>query len=130
MSVEPVPEPFKICGACKVEWPTWESFVVDPTVKMLGLQAVVTDPDINLLVFEHDCGSTVSILSKRLRHLLPDAPPDAPTTRQLGTETCRGHCLMLADLAACDAPCSNARERDLVRIVQKMKTETLTENEA
>ncbi len=121
MSVESGAKAFKTCGACKLAWPTWENFVLDPSVRLLGLQAVISDPDINLIVFEHNCGSTVSILSKRLRHLLPEPAPDAPTTRLLGAERCNGHCLLLEDLAACDAPCSNARERELVRIVQRMK---------
>ena len=121
MTAERGDAPFKTCGACKLEWPTWEQFVADPAVRLLGLQAVVTNPEINLLVFEHDCGSTVSVLSKRLRHLLPEPAPDAPTTRLLGSDRCGGHCLLLEDLEACEAPCSNARERELVHIVQRMK---------
>ena len=123
MSAEYEGRAFKTCGACKLVWPTWESFVFDSSVRLLGLQAVISDPDINLFVFEHECGSTVSILSKRLRHLLPEPARDAPAIRLMGSEQCNGHCLTLGDLAACDAPCSNARERELVRIVQRMKEE-------
>ena len=92
-------------------------------MRLLGFQAVVTNPDINLLIFEHDCGSTVSILSRRLRHLLPTAPPDAPKVRLMDTDQCRGHCRLLEDLEACDAPCSNARDRQLILLVQRMKKE-------
>jgi len=94
---------------------------LDPAVRLLGLQAVVTNPDVNLLVFEHRCGSSISILSKRLRHLLPEPKPGDPSARLLGTEQCRGHCLRLEDLEACDAPCSNARDRELILIVQRIK---------
>ena len=90
-------------------------------MRLLGLQAVIEYPDINLLVFEHGCGSSISILSRRLRHLLPEPGPDAPTIRLLKTEQCRGHCLVLGDLEACDAPCSNARDRELIRLVQRIK---------
>ena len=44
-----------------------------------------------------------------------------PPARLMGTDQCRGHCLRLEDLAACDAPCSNARDRELILLVQRMK---------
>ena len=97
--------------------------ILDPAVRLPGLQATITVPDVNLLVFEHDCGSSISILSRRLRHLLPEPRPDAPATRRLGTELCWGHCLLLGDLEACEAPCSNARERELIRLLQDTKKE-------
>ena len=60
-------------------------------------------PNANLLVFEHRCGSSVSLLTKRLRHLVPEHPSDAwPSLR--GTDQCRRHCLSLADHEACDRP--------------------------
>ncbi len=123
MSGERAANPFQICGACKYVWPTWETFVLDPAVRILGLQAVVSHPEVNLLVFEHACGSSISILSSRLRHLLPEPAPGGPSVRLLGKEQCRGHCLRLEDLEACDAPCSNARERELILLVQRMKEE-------
>lgn len=123
MTVEGTALPFQTCGSCRRAWETWESFVLDPAVRLLGLQAVITNPDVNLLVFEHGCGSSVSILSRRLRHLLPDPEPGDPSTRLLGTEQCRGHCLRLEDLEACDAFCSNARDRELILLVQRIKKE-------
>jgi len=122
-TVECAAHPFQICGACRRTWSTWDNFVLDPAVRLLGLQAVITNPDINLLVFEHDCGSSISILSRRLRHLLPEPEAGEPTARLLGTDQCRGHCLRLEDLEACDAPCSNARDRKLILLVQLLKKE-------
>jgi hypothetical protein len=92
-------------------------------VRLLGLQSDLAHPDVNLLVFEHGCGSSISILSKRLRHLLPEPLPGGPPTRLLGTDQCRKHCLLLGDLEACDAPCSNVRDRELIRFVQRMRRE-------
>jgi len=123
MSVECAAPPFQVCGACKGAWPTWEAFVVDPAVRLIGLQSVVTNVDINLLIFEHTCGSSISILARRVRHLLP--PTDGPLPRLMGSAQCRGHCLRLDDLAACDAPCSNARDRDLILLVERRKKEAL-----
>jgi len=115
--------PFQVCGSCRRAWPTWEAFVVDPGVRLLGLQAAAANPDVNLLVFEHSCGSSVSVLSRRLRHLLPEPEPGAPQVRLLGTDQCRGHCLRLGDFEACDRACSNARERELIRLIGRMRKE-------
>jgi len=121
MTVERADLPFQTCGSCKGAWSTWDSFVRDPAVRLLGLQADVACPDVSLLVFEHGCGSSVSILSWRLRHLLPEPQSGDPRARLLGAEQCRGHCLRLGDLEACDAPCSNARDRELIRLVQRIR---------
>ncbi len=93
---------------------------MDAGVRLLGLQAV-NNPDFNVMVFEHRCGSSVSILTRRLRHLLPEPEPDDPEPALFGTPQCRGHCRYLADLAACDAPCRNARDRRLILLVQQMR---------
>ena len=81
---------------------------MDPAARLLGLQSDVSYTDANLLVFEHRCGSSVSILCVRLRHLMPAPEPDGPVARLFGTDECRGHCLRLEDLEACDARCVNA----------------------
>jgi hypothetical protein len=120
MEKRPSDRPFVACGSCRDRWPSWDEFVIDPAVRLLGLQAVLTVPDANLLVFEHGCGSSVSVLAKRIRHLLPPHVGE-PLPSLRGTEHCPGHCLSLADLEACDRPCTNARDRDLIRIVQEIQ---------
>jgi len=112
---------FQVCGSCKRAWPTWDSFVLDSAVRLLGLQFEASHPEINLLVFEHVCGSSISILSSRLRVLLPEPEPGGPRDTLRGTSLCQGHCRRLEDLEACDAECTNARDRKLIRIIQDMK---------
>lgn len=113
--------PFQWCGACRQSWPTWREFVCDPEVRLLGMQGALTSPDFNALVFEHRCGSSISILTPRLRHLLPPPSPDEPRERLFGSDQCRGHCRYLCDFAACEAPCSNARDRRLILFLEAMK---------
>jgi hypothetical protein len=122
MTAERADGPFQTCGSCKRAWSTWDDFVLDPGVRLLGLQAVITNPDCNLLVFEHRCGSSVSIRTRRLRHLLPDPEPTNPPVLMFGSGQCKGHCRFLEDLAACDTPCSNARDRRLILLAQRIKT--------
>ena len=121
MDPPPIAEAFQTCGACRRSWPSWDEFAADPAVRLRGLQAVIHLPDVNLLVFEHSCGSSISILTRRLRHLLPPPCPGDPSVRLLRTEQCRGHCLVLGDMAMCDAPCSNARDRELIRLALRIK---------
>ena len=123
MAVNHAAAHFQTCGSCKRAWPTCDSFILDPAVRLLGLQSVPINPDFNVLVFEHRCGSSISILTPRLRHLLPEPEPGDPTARLLGSEQCPGHCRFLEDLEACDAPCSSARDRKLILLVQRMKEE-------
>jgi hypothetical protein len=118
MSAESPARPFQVCGSCQNVWPTWESFVTDPAVRLLGLQSVINRQDINLLVFEHSCGSSISIFSRRLHHILPEA--NGAPVRLLGTDQCRGHCVKVDDFEACDAPCANARDRTLVRFLHQI----------
>jgi len=112
---------FKECGSCRRVWADWQGFVMDPAVRLLGLQAIPSLPDSNLLVFEHRCGSSVSVLAHKLRHLL--SPEDQAADRALlfDTETCRGHCRVIENLATCDRPCANARDRRLALLVADAK---------
>jgi len=128
MTVQSASGNFQACGACKRAWATWDSFVLDSAVRLRGFQPLLGNPDFNLLVFEHSCGSSISILTPRLRHLLPEPEPGEPTVRLMGTEQCQGHCRLLEDLAACDAPCSSARDRKLILLIQRMKEAGMSVN--
>ena len=108
---------FKICGACQSTWMDWQSFVFDPAVRLIGLQAIPGIPDANVLVFEHRCGSSVSVLTHKLRHLLGTDEGTGERSLLFGTEQCSGHCRVLEDLSSCDKPCVNTRDRRLAILI-------------
>lgn len=112
---------FKTCGSCHYIWTDWHAFVHDPAVRLIGLQAIPGLPDSNLLVFEHRCGSSVSVLAPKLRHLLDEGDREPPRSLLFGTESCGGHCLLLEDLSSCDRPCVNARDRRLAILIADAK---------
>ena len=112
---------FRTCGSCGQAWPSWEAFVCDPDVRLLGLQAILKLPDANLLVFEHCCGSSVSVLASRFRQFLPDSQDFSGRSSLRGTDQCSGHCLHLENLQQCDQPCINARDRRLILRLLEMK---------
>jgi hypothetical protein len=110
----PTETPFRTCGMCRKPWASRLDFLADPGLRLLGLQAVPHDPDGNLIVFEHDCGTTVSVLAWRLRDLLPVEDRGEENLPLLyGAEGCNGYCTKLEELSACDRACSNARDRRL-----------------
>jgi len=113
-------QPFRECGACGRVWRQWREFILDPGVRLLGLQLAPGMQEANLLVFEHSCGSSISVLASRLRHLVPDDEPD--DLRSLyGTEACAEHCRVIENLARCDQACANARDRRLAVMLHEIK---------
>ncbi len=118
----PADGPFRACGMCHKQWATRQDFIADPKLRLLGLQAVPHHADGNLLVFEHDCGTTVSVLAWRLRDLLPAEDRGEEGLPLLyGSEGCKGYCTRLEELSACDRSCSNARDRRLTLWVAEQK---------
>jgi hypothetical protein len=99
----------------------WRSFVFDPAVRLIGLQAIPGIPAANVLVFEHRCGSSVSVLTHRLRHLLGIDEVAGERSLLFGTENCSGHCQVLENLSSCDKPCINARDRRLAILISDTK---------
>jgi hypothetical protein len=111
---------FRTCGSCGHAWPALDSFLLDPGVRLVGLFFHENQLDMSLLVFEHECGTSISVPARRFRHLIP-APPGEEAYDPRGTVECQGHCRRLKDFGGCDQPCSNARDRDLMRLILRMK---------
>jgi hypothetical protein len=80
--------PFRVCGSCAKGWACWRDFILDPDLRLLGLQLVLDLADGNLLVFDHCCGTSISVFVKRLRPLFTeiedcDDPPDGTAQRSV-----------------------------------------------
>jgi hypothetical protein len=113
--------PFRKCGSCGKEWLHWRDFVLDPGLRLLGLQAYPDLPDANLIVFEHRCGTSVSVLATRLRPMFLDPDEGSNLPLLFGTESCNGRCRRIEDLRGCDRACVNARDRRLMLQLLEMK---------
>ena len=111
-------EPFRRCRICDVQWSDWREFILDPSIQVLGLQAVPAFPQANVLVFVHGgCGGSISTMTSRLQALLELAGPEQAS----GKERCDGCYRDLAELSACDRPCIIARDRRLTLLVVEAK---------
>lgn len=122
---EQIPEqpadPVRICGSCGQQWQYWHDFLRDPRVRILGIQVVPNMPQANLLVFEHSCGSSISVLASKLRHLVdaPDPPPGTPCL--YATEACGQECRRIENLAYCNRHCRNTVDRQLAILINSIK---------
>lgn len=116
-------EYFKKCGACRKIWLTENEFLNDKKVKVLWLQVIPGFPDVNCIIFEHlECGSTVSVLTPKLRHLLDRK---LEIVKDLyGTEECNNLCNTRETMAACDKNCVNAPDRELARLLVSYKSDS------
>ncbi len=115
------PRAFRACGACGQRWLTPERFLDDPRLRVVGLQVAPHAPEANLLVFEHGCGSSVSVLTHRLRSCLADAPRGDAVDDLYDAPECNRLCRRLEEWAACDRPCVNARDRRLLQVILARK---------
>jgi len=113
--------PFQECGSCREAWDRWQDFVADPEVRLLGFQGSDRFPDTNLLVFEHRCGSSISVLAKRLRHILPEDEQKRQLPVLFASEHCNQYCRTIENLKECDRACVNARDRKLILRILEMK---------
>jgi hypothetical protein len=115
------PPPFRTCGSCLRKWASWHEFVVDPEIHLLGLQAVPNLPDGNLRVFDHSCGTSISLPVRRIRRHLPDFEEEVRPPARLGLEECGRRCPSLEDLVACTRPCVKAADRHIVQLIVQLK---------
>jgi hypothetical protein len=93
---------FQTCGSCRKEWKHWQDFAVDPEVRILGFQGSALLPDANLIVFGHRCGTSISILAKRLRHLLPKDDQELAIPSLFDSEACSQYCRHIENILICD----------------------------
>ncbi|MBW1809081.1 MAG: hypothetical protein JRJ87_12875 [Deltaproteobacteria bacterium] len=111
-------DPFRICRLCNQSWSSFDEFIHDPKIQLVGLQAVPKIPKASVLVFIHEgCGS-ISVLTSKLRALL-----DLPQGYDPAAEACQGCFRDLTELCACKLPCTIAGDRQLTqRVIQLMRS--------
>ena len=109
-------DPFRTCRLCNQSWSSFDEFIHDPKIQLVGLQAVPKIPKASVLVFIHEgCGS-ISVLTSKLRQLL-----DLPEVDEQAAEECQGCFRDLDELCACTLPCTIASDRLLTQRVIELK---------
>ena len=86
---------FRTCGAYGRRWATLQAFQGDPGLTLIGLQVAEHRPESNLIVADHGCGTSVSVLTGRLRASTSDGDASGDLPDRNGTEEYRRLCRRL-----------------------------------
>ena len=102
-------EEFKSCKICHHVWPDQESFLSDPDVTLVGYQVNFVSLEEGLFLFNHSCGTTMSLWASEFMNL-SDGPIAAE--RLTDSEHCLGRCPNKEDLEPCDGRCECPRANE------------------
>lgn len=111
--------PFKICPLCKTAWNTREDLTHDPTVSVVGYQAIARSPEDGLFLFTHmtkDCRSTFAIPVREYRDFFAGTRYARALT---GESECHGFCQDSNNLESCGAQCSMRWARDVLQFLRR-----------
>ena len=102
---------FKKCQNCSALWRERSDFVGDETVNLIGYQPNFVKLSKGLFLFNHSCGTTLSVNV----HKFSDLYPGPIFTNSLsGSSDCLGYCLHKNDLRPCPAKCECAYVRFVI----------------
>jgi len=106
---------FKTCPSCEKLWPTRQQFIDDPRLKLIGYQVNFKELKTGLFLFNHSCGTTMSLKVEKFVDLY-----DGPvfTERKTGSDQCLGLCLHRSELRPCPAKCECAFVREIIQILK------------
>jgi len=105
---------FKICSRCGFVWTGRAPFLGDPTLHLIGYQVHFEELSAGLFLFNHNCGTTLSVPAIEFQDLY--AGPMF-TERLTGTEGCQESCLHDDDLRPCPAKCECAYVREVLQVI-------------
>ena len=106
---------FKKCSVCKKVWITRDDFLYDTEVSIVGYQVHFDELTEGLFLFNHSCGSTISLTAGAFRDLY-----DGPMfqTRMTGSDDCPGYCLTNSELRPCPVKCECAYVREIIQLIK------------
>jgi len=108
---------FKTCPHCGTEWPRRDDLLQDPEVRVFGYQLHPVEPLKGFYLFQHGRPGCDTSFAIQTEHFLDLASPSAHECMIFGEKDCEGHCLVVENLGACDAPCRGAAFREVLGII-------------
>lgn len=115
-STASAPPTFKTCSNCEARWHSFDAFMQDPAVELVGYMPTFDDPVNGLFLFNHHCGTTLACLVGQFTHLY-----DGPIYREnkRGNAECPGYCQNQTEFSPCPNQCSCAFVRDTLHTIRK-----------
>jgi len=91
-------------------------FLEDPALNLIGYQVNFDFLEEGLLLFNHDCNTTLAILAGKFKDL--HQGPDF-LGRLTNTDECPEYCLRKEELRPCPAKCECAYVRGIIQIINR-----------
>ncbi len=108
---------FKTCTLCNHAWMTRNEFLKDVSITIVGYQASFDNSRPGYFLFNHTCGTTLSLKTEVFHDLYTGIMYQEYKT---GGPDCPGLCLQENELAPCPAHCRRAFIRELIQIINKI----------
>ena len=106
---------FKICSNCQEHWESFDAFIQDPRIEVVGYMPIFDDLGNGLFLFNHDCGTTLACRVALFKHLYNG--PFYQVNRKEESE-CPGYCQNKTDFSPCPVKCSCAFVRETLQIIK------------
>jgi len=112
-----MPTDFKTCQTCAYRWMTRADFLTDNHISLVGYQVNFNKLEAGLFLFNHNCGTTLSMQVKDFKDLY-----NGPIYRDrcTGKEECPGYCLRKDKLDPCLAKCECAFVREIMQLIKQI----------
>lgn len=114
---------FKKCPMCKAVWKSREEFIGDTALVLDGYQVNFDYLHLGLFYFTHNvegCFSTMAMPAAEFVDLNPATPH---FERKTNSNECPAYCLHKDNLQRCPLKCECAFVRDVLGIIQQLKTD-------
>lgn len=108
---------FKVCNTCGHQWETRDRFLSDPGIEAVGYQVFFENLKLGLFLFNHSCGTTLSVEADRLLDLYDG--PFYPDRKPASGRNCPGRCLNENILSPCSDECRCAFISKMLQILKQ-----------
>jgi hypothetical protein len=109
---------FKKCSFCLKQWPNRNSFLSDPSIRIIGYTANFENLKLGILFFNHrknNCETTMGIKAGKFVDLYKG---EIFQVRNTKLEGCPKYCFRKFDLRPCPAKCECASIREIIQIIK------------
>lgn len=93
---------FKQCNTCGEQWKTRDAFLSDNDIEVIGYQVFFQNLRLGLFLFNHSCGTTMSVEAEKLLDLYTGP---VYTERKNDGRKCPGRCLNENIMSPCSDEC-------------------------
>ena len=104
------------CSKCGFQWESRETFLSDPAIQLVGYQVHFEMLLEGLFMFNHRCGTTLSLCAGKFRSLYDGQVFEGCL---LGKLDCPGYCLYETNLLPCPVQCECAFVRDILQVIKQ-----------